>query len=244
MEDRRHGEPERLVEVQSLRLRMAHPPLTPVRRIRLPSLRPTPQALSARRSPRPPHGTGRRKPPAISWVVRGPVTGTRVSPFRQSRKAGRVVCRKPGSGLVQALAACRAGDELVVTKLDRLARSLLDARAISEELTGRQVKLNLGGAVHDPTDPVGRLLFNMLAMVAEFEADLIRARTREGMRVAKAKGRLRGKQPKLSPKQEAHLVKLYRAGEHTIGELEELFGITRSTVYRAIRRGERQTPAV
>lgn len=147
-------------------------------------------------------------------------------------------------GLVQALAACRAGDELVVTKLDRLARSLPDARAISEELTGRQVKLNLGGTVHDPTDPVGRLLFNMLAMVAEFEADLIRARTREGMRVAKAKGRLRGKQPKLSPKQEAHLLKLYRAGEHTIGELEELFGITRSTVYRAIRRGERQTPAV
>jgi DNA invertase Pin-like site-specific DNA recombinase len=75
-------------------------------------------------------------------------------------------------------------------------------------------------------------------MVAEFEADLIRARTREGMRVAKAKGRLRGKQPKLSPTRETHLVKLYRAGEHTVGELEELFGITRSTVYRAIRRAK------
>ena len=47
--------------------------------------------------------------------------------------------------------------------------------------------------MHDPTDPVGRLLFNVLAMVAEFEGDLIRMRTREGMRVAKAKGRLRGK---------------------------------------------------
>jgi DNA invertase Pin-like site-specific DNA recombinase len=65
--------------------------------------------------------------------------------------------------------------------------------------------------VHDPTDPVGRLLFNVLAMVAEFEADLIRLRTREGMRVAKAKGRLRGKQPKLNPRQEAHLVALHRA---------------------------------
>jgi resolvase-like protein len=53
--------------------------------------------------------------------------------------------------------------------------------------------------VHDPTDPVGRLLFNVLAMVAEFEADLIRARTREGVKVAKAKGRLRAKEPKLSP---------------------------------------------
>jgi DNA invertase Pin-like site-specific DNA recombinase len=139
-------------------------------------------------------------------------------------------------GLAEALAACRAGDELVVTKLDRLARSLPDARDIVDELTGRQVKLNLGGSVHDPTDPVGRLLFNVLAMVAEFEADLIRARTREGMKVAKAKGRLRGKQPKLSPTQEAHLVQLYRAGDHTVSELEELFAVTRSTVYRAIRR--------
>ena len=63
-------------------------------------------------------------------------------------------------GLHQALAACRAGDTLVVTKLDRLARSLPDARAIADELTQREVKLNLGGSVHDPTDPVGRLLFN------------------------------------------------------------------------------------
>ena len=57
-----------------------------------------------------------------------------------------------------------------------------------EELTKRNVKLSVGGSVHDPTDPVGRLLFNVLAMVAEFEADLIRMRTREGMQVAKAKG--------------------------------------------------------
>ena len=56
------------------------------------------------------------------------------------------------------------------------------------------------------------------------------------MKVAKARRRLRGKQPKLSPSQEAHLVTLYAAGEHTVRELEELFAITRSTVYRAIRR--------
>jgi len=142
-------------------------------------------------------------------------------------------------GLHQALAACRAGDTLVVTKLDRLARSLPDARAIADELTQREVKLNL----HDPTDPVGRLLFNVLAMVAEFESDLIRMRTREGMKVAKANGRLRGKQPKLSATQEAHLVKLYRAGEHTISELEELFPVTRSTIYRAIARAGARAPA-
>ena len=57
---------------------------------------------------------------------------------------------------------------MVVTKLDRLARSLPDARDILDELTKRNVKLSLGGSIHDPTDPVGRLLFNVLAMVAEF----------------------------------------------------------------------------
>ena len=77
-------------------------------------------------------------------------------------------------GLREALAACRAGDTLVVTKLDRLARSLPDARAIADELTARQISLSLGGSVYDPTDAVGRLLFNVLAMVAEFESDLIR----------------------------------------------------------------------
>ena len=88
--------------------------------------------------------------------------------------------------LREALAACRAGDSLVVTKLERLARSLPDARAIGNELTARQVSLNLGGSIYDPTDAVGSLLFNVLAMVAE--SDLIRLRIREGMKVAKAKG--------------------------------------------------------
>ncbi|MDT4933384.1 MAG: hypothetical protein QOK11_1276 [Pseudonocardiales bacterium] len=70
-------------------------------------------------------------------------------------------------GLREALAAARAGDTLLVTKLDRLARSLPDARAIAEELTNRQVSLSLGGSVCDPTDAVGRLMFNVLAIVAE-----------------------------------------------------------------------------
>jgi DNA invertase Pin-like site-specific DNA recombinase len=74
-------------------------------------------------------------------------------------------------GLRQAMAACRRGDTLVVTKLDRLARSLPDARDIVKELTEREVKLSLSGSIHDPTDPVGRLLFNVLPMVAEFESD-------------------------------------------------------------------------
>jgi len=100
----------------------------------------------------------------------------------------------------------------VVTKLDRLARSLPDARDILAELTAKNVRLSMGGSVHDPVDPVGRLLFNMLAMVAGFESDLIRARAREGMQVAGAKGHLRGKQPKLTANQAKHLVELSDRG--------------------------------
>jgi hypothetical protein len=92
-------------------------------------------------------------------------------------------------GAARGTRCLRAGDTLV-TKLDRLARYLPDARAIADELIERQISLSLGGSVYDRTDAVGRLLFNVLAMMAEFESDLIRLRIREGMKVAKAKGRL------------------------------------------------------
>jgi DNA invertase Pin-like site-specific DNA recombinase len=98
------------------------------------------------------------------------------------------------------------------------------------------VRLNLGGSIYDPTDPVGRLLFNVLGMVAEFESDLIRARTREGMATAKVRGKLKGRKPKLSPAQERHLVALHRAGDHSIAEHVELFGIGRASVYRTLDR--------
>lgn len=147
-------------------------------------------------------------------------------------------------GLDKALAAVREGDVLVVTKLDRLARSIRDAHSIADELSAKGVALCIGGSVYDPTDPMGKLLFNVLAMVAEFEADLIRMRTREGMQVAKAKGRLKGKKPKLSPTQEKHLVELWKAGEHTGAELAQEFGVARSTVYRAVERAGARTVGV
>ena len=139
-------------------------------------------------------------------------------------------------GLALALAACHPGDTLIVTKLDRLARSISDARDIADELTAREVKLSFAGQVYDPRDPMGKLVFNMMSVFAEFEADLIRMRTREGMRIAKEDGKLRGKQPKLSPKQEAQLVKLYDSGDYSKSELAEMFGVARSTVGRAVDR--------
>ena len=159
-----------------------------------------------------------------------------VAPERVYVDQGLSGATRERPGLTTALAACRPGDTLVVTKLDRLARSLPDARDISAELVARDVALSLGGSVHDPADPVGRLLFNVLGMVAEFERDLLRARTREGMAIAREKGRLKGRPPKLSTAQERHLVDVHAAGTHTIAELAGLFGVGRATVYRALDR--------
>jgi len=102
-------------------------------------------------------------------------------------------------GLNSALAALRAGDTLVVPKLDRLARSVPDARAIGDSLAARGVRLSLGGSVYDPSDPMGKCFFNILATFAEFEVDLLRMRTSEGMAIARAKGRLEGKAPSSAP---------------------------------------------
>ena len=119
-----------------------------------------------------------------------------------------------------------------------MARSVKDAHEITDDLASREVKLSIGGSVRDPTGPMGDLLFDPLAMTAEFEADLIRMRTREGMKVAKPKGRRRGKQPKLSTNQEKHLLELHSTGDYSKAELAELFSIGRSTLYRAIERGQ------
>lgn len=135
-------------------------------------------------------------------------------------------------GLEKALAV-RAGDELVVTKLDWLARSIRDAKDIADELASEGVTLRLGLSAYDPTGPMGKMVLSMLVAFAEFEADLIQMRTREGMQVAKSKDRPRGKKPKLSGVQEKHSVDLYRSGEHTTAEL---FGVARSTVFRAVER--------
>src|SRR5512132_1832868 len=153
-----------------------------------------------------------------------------VAPERIYMDRGLTGTTRARPGLDQALAAVRAGDTLVVPTLDRLARSVPDARQIADALVARGVKLALGTSVYDPTDPMGKMFFNILATFAEFEVDRIRLRTREGMAIARAKGRLRGKQSKLSIRQQAHLVQLHQDGKHTIAELAELFSVSRPTV--------------
>lgn len=115
-------------------------------------------------------------------VQRSGLAALGVTPDRIYVDHGLTGTNREQSGLREALAACRDHDTLVVTKLDCLAGSVPDARSIADELTARRVRLSLGAAVCDPTDPAGRLLSNVLAKVTEFESDLIRLRTREGRR--------------------------------------------------------------
>ena len=144
-------------------------------------------------------------------------------------------------GLDQALAAVREGDTLVVAKLDRLARSVPDAREIADRLQARGIRLALGGAIYDPADPMGKMFFNILATFAEFESDLIRMRTREGMAIARAKGKLRGKKPKLSERQSRELRRMYDTGDYSVSDLAEVFSVSRPTIYRTLDRQQRAT---
>ena len=164
------------------------------------------------------------------------LSGLGVAPDRIYTDHGFTGTNRARPGLDQALAALRPGDTLVVPKLDRLARSVPDAREIADSLSARGVRLQLGAAVHDPNDPMGKLFFNILATFAEFEADLIRMRTREGMAVARAKGKLRGKKPKPSERQQKELRRMYDTGDYSISDLAELFSISRPTVYRTLHR--------
>jgi DNA invertase Pin-like site-specific DNA recombinase len=76
----------------------------------------------------------------------------------------------------------------------------------------------------------------MVVEPSEFEVDLLKMRTKEGMAVARAKGKLRGRQPKLSAKQRTELRRMHDSGDYSITDLSELFSISRPTVYRTLQR--------
>lgn len=165
---------------------------------------------------------------------RDALTALGVSEDRIYFDEGRSGKNRERPGLEKALAACWPGSTLVVAKLDRLGRSLRDLEDIAAELDQKQVALSIGSKVYDPTDPMDKMFFRMLGMFAEFERDLIVARTKEGMKVAKARGRLKGKKPKLSPAQQKQVRRLHEEGEHTPAEIGAMFGVSRQTVYRVV----------
>jgi DNA invertase Pin-like site-specific DNA recombinase len=136
------------------------------------------------------------------------------------------------TGLDDALGYLRSGDTLVITKLDRLGRSVRNLKLIADDLQARGVGLRALSQGIDTTTPGGRLFFHMLAAIAEFEHDLIVERTHDGLAAARARGRKGGPKPKMTPTRVSQARAMYDAGQHTVQEIADTFGVTRPTIYR------------
>ena len=128
----------------------------------------------------------------------------------------------------------RAGDQLVITKLDRLGRSTKDLLALLERLNELGVRLRVLDQNIDTSTAEGKFFFTIIGAVAEFERSLIVSRTRDGLAAARARGRVGGRKPKLSEKQQLEVRRLYEAGDKTVQEIGELFGVSRPTVYSVV----------
>ena len=153
------------------------------------------------------------------------------------------VDKKTGShinrdGLKKALEMLRAGDTLVVWRLDRLARSLKHLIELITDLEERKVGFkNLTESI-DTTTSGGKLVFHIFGALAEFERGVIADRTRAGLAAARARGRMGGRPPKLSPKQQKHAVKLYKKKKLPISEICHLMGISKQTLYSYITKSK------
>ena len=146
---------------------------------------------------------------------------------------------RPRPALREALAAARGGDTLVVTALSRLTRSVPDAYELLNGLAGGEVTLAIGQNFYPPSLPVTHVLVEVLARTAQLQTGLDSRRTRVGLAAARIRGQLRGRPPKLNHRQEHHIVGLYSTGHYRVREIGELFNVSRSTVYRAVRRADR-----
>ncbi len=148
------------------------------------------------------------------------------------------VFRDVGSGTIRRrphLDACldylRAGDTLVVWRLDRLGRSLHHLVHLIAQLEQRQVAfLSLRESI-DTTTAAGRLQLHLFAALAEFERELIRERSQAGREVAKAAGRLGGRPRKLTPDKQAAAIAMRERGEMTMGQIARALGVGRTTLY-------------
>ena len=147
-------------------------------------------------------------------------------------KAGGTADR---AGLRAALDHVRAGDTLVVWRLDRLGRSLKDLIARAESLRTQGIGLRSLKEAIDTDSSAGQLIFHIFGALAEFERALIRERTNAGLSAARARGRRGGRPKRLDPKKRAHAVELYRSRKHTVKEICELMGISRATLYGYVR---------
>ena len=135
--------------------------------------------------------------------------------------------------LRKAIAALEAGDVLMVTRLDRLARSTRDLLNTLAAITGRKAGFrSLGDAWADTTTAHGRLMLTVLGGLAEFERDLIRARTGEGRARAVARGQKMGRPPKLTPHQQREAIKRRDRGGESLADIGRSYNVSGATISR------------
>jgi DNA invertase Pin-like site-specific DNA recombinase len=139
-------------------------------------------------------------------------------------------------GLTQALSHLRAGNTLVVWRLDRLGRSLPHLIETVGQLQERGVGFRSLQEQIDTTTSGGKLVFHVFGALAEFERDLIRERTHAGLQAARARGRLFGRPKLLSPQQIKQLQSLAKDEQNTVTEICQTLGISRATYYRYVRQ--------
>ena len=141
-------------------------------------------------------------------------------------------------GLQQMLEYVREGDTLLVHSIDRLARNLIDMRQLVATLTekGVTVRFIKESLIFQPgtNNDMNNLMLSMLAAFAEFERSMIRERQREGIAIAKAEGRMKGRPTSLTAKQIESIKERAEKGESKVGLAAE-FNVTRTTIYAALK---------
>jgi len=136
----------------------------------------------------------------------------------------------------------RAGDTLVVWKLDRLSRSLKDLLHILERVETAGVRFRSFTEAIDTSGPAGRMLMQMLGSFAEFERAMVRERTLAGLKAAAVRGRKGGRQPKLTPEQKAEILDGLGSGRKSAADLARLFRVHRATISRLATKARVAAP--
>ena len=153
------------------------------------------------------------------------------------------VDKKTGShinrdGLEKAIEMLRAGDTLVVWRLDRLARSLKHLIELINHFDERKIGFKSLTESISTTTSSGKLIFHIFGALAEFERSVIADRTLAGLAAARARGRLGGRPPTLSDKQQTLAVKLYKEGKHSIKEICQMMNISKPTLYSYVSKNK------